>query len=262
MNLKLKTKHIQLLIGVALISLSSCVSYKNIPYFQDLDKSKTLTEDITNYTPHIIQPKDELLIHVTSLNQEASDFNTSVQTSGANPYIPVFDYLVDQNGDVTLPFIGILKVSGLTTDELTAQLSKSLLKYYKEPRVDIRLLNFKVAVLGDVEHPNIYNSYSERLTITDALSLAGDLNITAQRDNVLLVREINGRRSFYHIDLTSKSLFESPYFYLKSNDLIFVQPGKVKVSSIETAGARNAGLIISALSVVVTSIYLITSSNK
>jgi polysaccharide export outer membrane protein len=260
MNLKLKTKHIQLIIGVALISLSSCASYKDIPYFQDLDKSKTVTEDINNYAQHIIQPKDELLIHVASLSPGDSDFNSSVQNASANPYIPVYDYLVDPNGDVDLPFIGSMKVSGLTTDELSAKLGQSLLKYMKDPRVSVRVLNFKVAILGDVARPNIYNSFSERLTLTDALSLAGDLNITAQRNDVLLVREINGKRSFYHIDLTSKNLFESPYFYLKTNDLIVVQPGKLKASTLETSGYRNASLIVSALSVIVTSIYLITTN--
>jgi polysaccharide export outer membrane protein len=260
MNSRFTIKAIQLCLYLAIVSLSSCVSFKNVPYFQDLDKSKTITEDIKNTTPHIIQPKDELLIHVTSLNPDASIiFNNNTQTSTSSPYIPVYDYLVDQKGEINLPDIGIIKVAGLTTDQLSTQLNQSLTQYLGKPIVSVRIINFKVAVLGDVAHPGIYSSNSERLTVTEALSLSGDLNITAERNSILLVREINGKREFYHIDITSKNLFESPCFYLKSNDLIFVQPGKLKVSTLESTGYRNASLIISALSVVVTLAYLIST---
>jgi polysaccharide export outer membrane protein len=258
MTLKFKFKPVLLIVWAALLSLPSCVSYKNIPYFEDLNQSQNVTEDISNFSSHTIQPQDELLIHVTSLNPEASKvFNDNLQTSTINSTVPIYDYLVDRNGEINIPMLGPVKASGLTTDELSAQLEKLLVKYTKEPKVAVRILNFKVAVLGDVARPNVYNSYSERLTVTEAISLAGDLNVTAQRKNVLLVREINGKREFYHIDLTSKDLFESPYFYLKSNDLIVVQPGKLKVSTLETSGYRNASLIISALSVVVTLAYLV-----
>jgi|EP01037_Dinobryon_pediforme_P012421 polysaccharide export outer membrane protein len=239
------------------ILFSSCASYTNIPYFEDLKKNQNTTEDITNFSNHIIQPKDELLIHVTSLNPEASSvFNNNLQTSPLQSNTPVYDYLVDQDGNVELPLIGKVKVTGLTSDQVSAQLSESLGKYLKVPRVSVRIINFKVAVLGDVARPNVYTSFSDRLTIPEALSLAGDLNITADR-NILLVREINNKREFYHIDLQSKNLFESPYFYMKSNDLLFVQPGKLKVSTIETNGYRNASIVVTALSVIVTSIYLI-----
>ena len=259
-NLKLKFRPIQLIVCTALISLSSCVSYKNVPYFQDLTQNST--QEIKNFTEHIIQPKDELLIHVASLNPDASVvFNNNLQTSTVSSNVPVYDYLVDEKGEVNLPYVGIQKVSGLTTDEFANQLKQKLVPFMKETRVSVRIINFKVAVLGDVAHPAIYNSNSDRLTVTEALSQAGDLNITAIRNNVLVVRELNGKREFYHLDLTSKDVFESPYYYLKSNDLVFVQTGKLKVTTLETTGYRNASLIISALSVVVTLAYLI-STNK
>ncbi|RFZ94852.1 polysaccharide export protein [Mucilaginibacter conchicola] len=238
------------------VILSSCASYKKIPYFQDLSV-KDKTEEITNYSAHTIAPKDELLIHIGSLSPEgALVFNNNMQTATNAVNTPVYDYLVNDKGEVNLPIIGLTKVAGMTTDELSASLNERLKKYLKEPRTSVRFLNFKVTIMGDVARPNVYSSTSERLTVPEALSLAGDLNVTAARD-VLLVREINGKREYYHIDMTSANLFESPYYYLKSNDLLYVKPGKLKVSTIETAGYRRASLIIGILSVLATSAYLI-----
>lgn len=244
--------------SLVLISLfSSCVSYKNIPYFQDLNKTQVTTENINNYSPNVIQPQDELLIHVTSADPETAKNFSNTLTANYNQTVPVYDYLVDRAGDVKLPIIGFVKASGVTADELADKLTQQLTTYLKQPKVTVRIINFKVAVLGDVARPNVYNSSSERLTIMDALSLAGDLNVTAKRDEIILVREKDGKREFIPMDLTSKKIFESPYFYLKSNDVVFVQPGKLKVSSIDNAGYRNASLIISALSVIATFSYLI-----
>ncbi len=252
MNFKLTTRPdnvIKLLLSVTIIAiLSSCNSYQKIPYFQDLSRSQITTEDLNNYSSLIIQPEDQLSINIGSLNPEASAvFNNNMQNAGTNTNSPTYGYLVDQQGDVKLPLVGTMKVSGLTTSEFSAQLKQKLLPYLKEPTVSVRVVNFKVAVLGDVMRPNIYSSASERLTITEALSLAGDLNITAKRNDIILVREIAGKRIFIPIDLTSKKVFESPYFYLKSNDLIFVQPDRLKLATVDTK-YRNASLIISALS--------------
>ncbi len=228
--------------------LSSCTSYKNIPYFQNLDRTQITHENIDNYTSLTIQPLDQLSINVGSLNPDAAAvFNNNLQNAGTNPNNPNYGYLVDKKGEISLPLVGIMKVSGLTNDELSAQLKDRLKSYLKEPTVFVSVVNFKVAVLGDVQRPNVYSSPSERLTITEALSLAGDLNITAKRDDVLLVREKDGKREYIPLDLTSKELFKSPYFYLKSNDLLFVQPSKLKLATVDT-GFRNASLIISALS--------------
>ncbi|HSM63389.1 MAG TPA: hypothetical protein VK833_05575, partial [Gillisia sp.] len=123
-----------------------------------------------------------------------------------------------------------------------------LLKYLKEPIVNIRILNFKISVLGDVLNPGVFTLQNERSTIPEALSLAGDLNITAIRTNVLLIREIGGERNFIPIDLTSKEIFNSPYFYLKNNDVIYAQPDKTKFATVDR-GYRTATVVLSALSV-------------
>ncbi len=235
--------------------VSSCGSYQNIPYYQDLNQSRPTSEEITNYSPLTIQPADILGINVNSRNPESSSmFNYNLNRVNGNNFDnstdnPVTGYLVTENGEIDLPLIGTLKVSGLTTAQLIEKVKPLLLTYYKDPTISIRIINFKVAVYGDVQRPNVYTLRNERATITEALSLAGDLNITAKRENVLLVREINGKRNFIPVDLTSKKLFDSPYYYLKNNDEIYVTPDRTKYATVDR-GYRNATIAISGLSVI------------
>lgn len=243
------------IIGISLLLLvsiiSSCSSYKHVQYFQDLSQNST-NEAMTNYSPLIIKEADILAISVTSRNPESSViFNYNLGnikgTSQASPDNPVIGYLVDENGNIHLPYIGALKVAGLTTAQARQQLNDKLEAIYKDPVVNLRVINFKVAIYGDVLRPDIYSLQNEHTSITQALSLAGDLNITAKRKNVLLIRNEDGKRKFIRIDLTSKELFNSPYFYLKNNDEIYVQPDKTKYATVER-GYRTTSLIISALS--------------
>ncbi len=248
-----KTKIIFFLFS--LIVLSSCSTYKNIPYYQDLDQYKPTQENITNYSPLTIQPADILGINVNSRNPESSSmFNYNLnRVSGNNfdnsPENPVTGYLVTEKGEIELPLIGVLKVAGITTTELKEKLRLALLTYYKEPNVSVRIINFRVAVYGDVLKPDLYTLQNERTTVTQALSMAGDLNITAKRKNVILVREINGVRNYIPIDLTSKEIFQSPYYYLKNNDEIYVTPDRTKYATVDR-GYRTASLVLSGLSIV------------
>jgi polysaccharide export outer membrane protein len=238
---KQTTRCILLLVVV----LSSCGSYKNIPYYQDLNHDIITEETVSNFSPLTIHAGDILGINVTSRNPESSaKFNTGSSQENA-----VEGYLVDDKGEIQLPYLGMVKVTGLTTAQLRDTLSGLLLTFYKNPVVNIRLLNFKVAVSGDVQRPDVYRLQNERTTITQILSLAGDLNITAMRKNVILIREENGKRSFIPIDLTSKKIFDSPYYYLKNNDEIYVQPDRTKYATVDR-GYRTASLILSGLSVI------------
>jgi polysaccharide biosynthesis/export protein len=234
--------------------LSSCSSYKGIPYFQNLDKSRVSKENIENFTAVTIQTEDILGISVSSLNAEASSvFNANLtSTEGSysvNSNNHSLGYLVDQKGEIQLPLIGDLKVVGLTTSQLREQVRLKLLTYLKEPVVNVRILNFKVSVMGDVGRPGVYQVQNERLTIPEAITLAGDLNITANRNDLWLVREKDGKREYIPLDLTSKNLFTSPYYFLKNNDLIYVQPGRAKFASVDN-NYRNISLVLSALSIV------------
>lgn len=242
-----------LLISLLILN-SSCSSYKKIPYFKDLDRSAISIDTINNYSQLTIQPQDIIGINVSSLNPEASAiFNYNLNRVNGNNFDnsvdnPVVGYLVDEKGEIHIPLIGSIEVAGCTTSELSEDLEIMLLTYLKEPVVNIRMLNFKISVLGDVLRPGVFTVQNERITIPEALSLSGDLNITAIR-NILLIREIEGERKFIPIDLTSKEFFDSPYFYLKNNDVIYVQPDKTKFATVDR-GYRTASILLSALSVV------------
>ncbi len=234
--------------------VSSCGTFKNIPYFKDLNHQSPTKEQVENYSPLIIQPADILGINVNSRNPESSAiFNYNLNRVNGSNYDnssdnPITGYMVDQNGEIHLPIIGNLKVGGLTTSELRDTLNQRLLTYYKDPVVNIRILNFKVSIFGDVQRPDVYTLQNERATITQALSLAGDLNITAVR-NIILIREQDGKRNFIPLDLTTKKIFESPYFYLKNNDEIYVQPDKTKYATVDR-GYRTASLVLTGLSII------------
>jgi len=234
------------LIASLLLLISSCGSYKNIPYYQDLNRSAPTEEQVKNYSPLTIRPNDILAIKVSSRTPESSSI-FSYEPNNQQNAIP--GYQVDTKGNVHLPVIGSIKAEGLTTTELQEKMNVMLLKFYNDPVVNVRILNFKVSVYGDVERPNVYTLQNERTTITQALSLAGDLNITAMRKSIILVREEDGKRQFIPIDLTSKKIFESPYYYVRNNDEIYVQPDRTKYATVDR-GYRTATLVLSGLSII------------
>ncbi|MET3112934.1 polysaccharide export outer membrane protein [Pedobacter sp. CG_S7] len=242
---------------ITLLFLSSCgVRYKSVPYFQDLRDSSLVQENIDNYKPLNIQKDDILAITVASLNAEASAiFNmgntTSIPGGGAagSPTLTANGFMVDQNGAIQLPLIGSIKVAGLTTLAARELIESKLITYLKEPVVSLRLINFKVSVLGDVAKPGVYPVQNERVSVTEALSMAGDLTITAVRNNVLLVRENEGKRQYIRLDLHKKEVFNSPYYYLQNNDVLYVQPSNAKYASVDSS-YRNVSIILSALSVI------------
>jgi polysaccharide export outer membrane protein len=250
-------KHLRTGFLIILLFSFSCTPYKNVPYFQDLKTDSVIKEKITNYSQLTIQPGDILNLHVSSLNHEADGlFNYNLerqttQTAGNLPGVEqttVFGYKVDQEGNIHLPMVGEFKVAGLSTDEIAAKLETRLSEFLSKLNVQVRLQNFKISVLGDVKSPGSFLLENETITVSEALSLAGDLNTTGIRTNVLLIREINGERKYIRLDLTSKSLFNSPYYYLRNRDVIYVQPNKERVNNDSTAFAK-ASLVLTVLSI-------------
>ncbi|WP_316742776.1 polysaccharide biosynthesis/export family protein [Pedobacter antarcticus] len=241
-----------------ILFLSSCgVKYKSVPYFQDLPPLENVQEEIQNSAILKIQKDDILGITVSSLNPEASAiFNmgntSSLQgtTSGnINPTLTANGFMVDKNGSIQLPLIGSVKVEGLTTTAARELIQNKLKTYLKEPVISLRLINFKVSVLGDVARPGVYPVQNERVSLAEALSMAGDLSITAVRNNVLLIRENDGKRQYIRIDMQKRELFNSPYYYLQNNDVLYIQPGNAKYASVDSS-YRNVSIILSALSVI------------
>ena len=258
----MKSKLLSALLFICILFTFSCGSYQNVPYFQDLKTTGITKEEINNYSPLVIHTGDILGINVSSLNPAASDiFNYNLtRVNGDNndrtPQNSVIGYLVDHNGNIRLPYIGETKVAGFNTTELNNILEAKLQTYLSKPIVNIRILNFKISVLGDVGKPDSYNIQNEHITVTEALSLAGDLNITAIRQ-IMLIREVDGKREYVPLDLNSKKLFESPYYYLKNNDVIYVTPNKQKVAAAST-DFQKVSLVIAALSVIA---IVLSSSN-
>ena len=246
--------------------LFSCSNIKNIAYFKDLtDTSKIYSQNITETYNVALQPDDLLGISVYSNNPDATAvFNmggsliqapqTSVTegiSSSATNSEVLSKYLIDKQGTIDFPVLGELKIEGLTVSQLKDSLKARLNQYLQNPIVNIRLLNYKITVLGEVLRPATYTIPSERLTIIDAIGMAGDLTIYGKRENVLLVREENGKRNFIRLNLNSSNIFQSPYYYLKQNDIVYVEPNKAKVDTLESTSLRRITVIASILSVLV-----------
>ncbi|MGA0557747.1 polysaccharide biosynthesis/export family protein [Larkinella sp. VNQ87] len=223
-----------------IVGFSSCISQKQITYFQSpVADSSATAQEITNRYVVTIQPNDLLGINVNSLNQEASSFfnpyagleRTTFQTyNGQIPVTAAVGYLVDPEGNIQLPLIGKLKVSGLSSMAARDLIQEKLKNYLKEPTVAVRFLNFKVSVLGEVARPSMFSVPNEQMTLTEALSLAGDITIYGRRDNVMIIRETNGKREFGRVNMNQRDLFKSPYYYLHPNDVVYVEPGKARLA--------------------------------
>lgn len=239
----MKNKNIKYLLIVWLtVILTSCVSSEKMVYFQD-NQDNLSHEDYEIYEPKI-QIGDILSINVSAIDKGAAvPFNLYESTSTMDP--KPLTYIVDNDGEITFPVVGILKVEGITTKILKQQLTKTLAEYLARPIVNIRLVNFKVAVLGEVKTPGTYLIPNERISVIEAISLAGDLTIHGKRKTVMLIREQGGKRAFITLDLTDKKIFRSPYFYLAQNDVIYVEPNKTKLNS--SAVGDNAGIILSSI---------------
>jgi len=236
----------------------NCGSTEKVVYFQEVEGIK-IDDKVVNFEP-IIQVGDLLAINVSAVDGAAAlPFNlyetptVSNSVAAADP----IKYLVNAEGEINFPVLGKLKVAGFTTNKVTDNLTETLKPYINDPIVNIRITNFKVTVLGQVNSPGTYTIPNERVTILEAIGLAGDLEIHGKRKNVLLIREQNGKRTAVTIDLTNKELFASPYFYLSQNDVLYIEPNKVQVNA--SAVGANTGVILSGISIVlsVITIFLI-----
>lgn len=253
-----------LLAQVLVIALSACGSRKKMVYFQTPENQLRIESEIKNYTP-VIKVDDYLSILVTAEDPEtAIPFNlptTGIQQSvnaGYTQGTPTrVGYLVDPAGFVNLPIIGKMQLAGLTRTEATEQIEQKLTDYLKSPLVNIQIENFKVTVLGDVTRPGTFRIPNERITLLEAIGLAGDLNMSGKRHNVLVIRDNNGIKTEHRIDLTSKELFTSEVYYLEQNDVVYVEPNAAARSN-GTIWRTSGTIFISLTSLVVTSIALIS----
>lgn len=248
-------------LGIAILLFSSsCVSRKKIAYFQDLPQLKAEVDLAQSNLK--IQPNDLLTITVSAANIEAvQPFNLPVTSAprigemGVQGNMQLQSYLVDSDGNIEFPVLGTVHVAGLTRQELVEKLKKEISHYVQNPIVNIKIVNFQVTILGEVNRPGTFTVPDERISLSKALGLAGDLSIYGRRDNVLVMRETGGQTEYRYIDLTKSDFINSPYYYLQQNDVVYVEP-----NSAQRQGAsynRNASVYISIASVLISLIVVI-----
>ena len=237
-------------------AFASCTSSQKIVYF---DEAANASYSSSNAVPEYhIKPNDILSINISSLNAEASEAfnphakNTVSSTTATGSRTEPGGYLVSTEGTISLPFLGKLEVAGMTKRELKDTITSMILtkKLLVEPLVEIRYLNYEVSVLGEVARPTVITVPSERISLLKALGLAGDLTIYGQRENVLLIREENGKKITRKIDLTSPEFFKSPYYYLEPNDVVYVAPNKNKIRQA-TTNTTLIPIVLSGLSLAI-----------
>lgn len=169
-------------------------------------------------------------------------------------------YLVDHSGNIDFPVLGKLKISGMTRTQVLQFLKEKISSYIKNPIITMRLTNFKISVQGEVTSPGVYPITTERVTLIEALSMARDLTILGKRNNILIIREIDGVKTYNRVDITKSDFINSPFYYLSQNDVVYVEPNKNKVNG--SAVGPNTGVLISVTSLIITVITLIVSTSK
>lgn len=234
-----------------ILTFHSCVSPKELVNFSDDENFiDRFPQQITQFEALKIQVDDLISIKVTvsSLEKEAAlpfnidppNINMANIGGGNNGVRPLIGYLVNENGNIEFPVIGTMKIQGLTLVELKEKLEKELVDggYLLHPVVNVRFLNFRITVLGEVNRPGTFIFSSERVTLLDAIGQAGDLSPYGNRKNIIVIREQDGQRSIGELDLKSGTIFGSPFFYLKQNDVVYVEPLPEKTASLRDQSQR------------------------
>ncbi|MEP7256827.1 MAG: polysaccharide biosynthesis/export family protein [Flavitalea sp.] len=244
-----------LLLGISFI-FSSCGNTQKVTYFNNIEDG-VIPSSVMNLEP-VVQKSDILSITVSSLNPEASIiFNTPNLSGqgnnvvGAGNIAPSSGYLVNNDGYIQFPVLGNILAAGLSKQKLKDDITKMLIdkKLLIDPIVNVRYLNFRVTVLGEVARPTVVTVPNEKISILEAIGLAGDLTIYAKRENVLLIREEKGSKLIKRLNLNTSEIFTSPYYYLKSNDVLYIEPNSTKISA--TSNTRQIlPIVLSGLSFV------------
>ncbi|MGB2759807.1 MAG: polysaccharide biosynthesis/export family protein [Maribacter stanieri] len=251
--LKASLRHYLMLLVVGAI-VTSCASKKDVVYFQDAQEYETIISDNSHVNTFKID--DVVSINVSTLDSEASlPFNVfkGVMTNGSRP--EQLDYIIDKKGNIDFPVLGEVKLLGLTPEETKIMLKEKLEPYLKDPIINIRLVNFTVTVLGQVNKPGTYFVNGEQITVLEAIGLANDLNIKGMRKNVLVIRDFNGTKVYTRIDLTTKDALNSPVYYLTQNDVVYVEPNNSAVTS--STLDNRAGIAISIASLLITTTLIL-----
>ena len=241
---------------------SSCAPSRNLVYLSDLKNMEEFKEEIKNKVEPEIQPDDMLSITVSSLNPESNMlFNTGVMQAvgSGSAAMPIGrsgeGYVVDKNGNINFPVLGYVRLVGLTRTQAINKMATEIKVHVKNPIIDIKFLNFKITVIGEVARPSTFTVPTERINLLEALGLAGDLTAYGKRDNVLIIREKNGIRTAVRVNLNDKSVLSSSYFYLQQNDVVYVEP--IKVKSLQGSSATFYLPLVSLAASLISVVFII-----
>lgn len=242
-----------------ILLLSSCGATQNVTYFSDLDSTNLAEVQMAEFKEPLILPDDILQITIQTLDVNANNAmsQTSPSSTNATAGIPsagtaVTGFLVDKDGNVEIPILGVMKLSGLTSTAAKELIRQRATLYYKDPTIQVRFANYKITVLGEVTKPSTYTVPNERVTILDAISMAGDLTIYGKRENVLLMRENGDKKEVVRLNLNSSKTISSPYYYLKQNDVVYVEPSKAKAAANNAPRIQLITILISITTLLVT----------
>lgn len=252
------------MVAIVAIAFSSCTTHiTSLPYFEDIKDSISGEFAQGDYGIKII-PDDELLITVTSMVPSATAmYNLTLSNPAMRDDVLATTqpqqqtYIVDANGDIQFPVLGKLHVGGLSTQELTKELERLISKDVQDPIVRVQLVNFRINVLGEVKKPGAISVKKERYSILDALADAGDLTEYGERGNVMLIREVDGKRIYQRLNLNKSEVLSSPYFYLQQNDVVYVEPNEIRRENAKYN--QNNSYKISVVSTIVSACSVIAS---
>ncbi len=239
------------LLFIVTISVASCASRKDLAYLQDVNSGSEM-ESFYSFEP-TLKVDDLLSIIVSAETPEVTVPFNLPQIQGnyeiGNNQNGIKTYLIDANGNIDFPVVGSISLAGLSRTDAVEKIQDAVALYIINPSINLRILNYKVSIIGEVARPGNYQLQSERITLLEALSMAGDLTIYGKRDNILLIREVDGKKSFNRVDITSADFINSSFYYLTQNDQIVVEPNKARMNA--SAVGPNIPIIISALSILV-----------
>ena len=248
------------LLLIILLANSSCVYHKQLVNFRHQgERTVSVPADILNQLEPKIQPNDVLHIQVNSFDEEAAKPFNRLRTGQNNQMNlgnnlglnaqNLFGYMVSHDGFIDFPVIGRIAVAGLNLSEVRNLLVTLIQPYLTDAVVNVQFLNFKFTILGEVNRPLTYNVPNPRITVLEAIGMAGDLTLYANRTNILVIREVNGQREYGTLDLQSPDLFASPYYYLSQNDVIYIEPLPQRIATVADPAQRIIGYVTAGLSI-------------
>lgn len=231
----------------SLMMLSGCAARRDLVYFSNMAETATVNKSQDQQV--LIKRGDVVNVTVNSLSPESNNLFYGNKNMGTNPRPGSEGYKVDKNGNIQLPLIGEIKIEGLSVEDAQTAIASQLIKHVKSPVVDLRLSNFKITVIGEVNKPATFIINDEQVNVLEALGLAGDMTVYGRRENVLIIRNEDGNKTMTRLNLNKLESMKSPYFTLKQNDIVYIEPDRSKAVEY-SQNTRMMPLVIASISAI------------